>query len=353
MSEALPKVFVVRAGANGEDEDYALENGLAIIGFREYGPLDHAKDYKELLNQVSSELPGLKPRAATNFAGQLWTFVHGMKEGDIVVLPRKLTSQVALGKVKGPYKYQQIGQEQRHTRPVQWIRTDIPRTAFAQDLLFSFGAFLTVCNITRNDAEHRVAAVLAGKQDPGLTIQVGKPPKVGDGASTDDGEVDYANLAQLAHDQIVARIQSQFAGHELARLVDAVLQADGWVTRVSPPGADGGVDILAGRGSLGLDEPRLCVQVKSQNSPVDVTVLRTLQGSMQTFSARQGLLVCWGGYKKPVLTEARQSHFSVRLWESRDLVEAIFRTYDRLPAEIQAELPLKQVWMLVPKVEEE
>ena len=40
-------------------------------------------------------------------------------------------------------------------------------------------------------------------------------------------------------------------------------------------------------------------------------------------------------------------YFSVRLWESRDLVEAINRNYDRLPAEVQAELPLKKVWMLV------
>ena len=40
-------------------------------------------------------------------------------------------------------------------------------------------------------------------------------------------------------------------------------------------------------------------------------------------------------------------YFSVRLWESRDLVEAIYRNYDRLPAEVQAELPLKKVWMLV------
>ena len=40
-------------------------------------------------------------------------------------------------------------------------------------------------------------------------------------------------------------------------------------------------------------------------------------------------------------------YFSVRLWESRDLVEAIYRNYDRLPAEVQAELHLKKVWMLV------
>ena len=155
------------------------------------------------------------------------------------------------------------------------------------------------------------------------------------------------DLAQLAHDQIVAHIQAKFSGHALATLVNAVLRAEGWLTKPSPPGADGGVDILAGRGSLGLDEPRLCVQVKSQNSPADVTIYRTLQGAMQTFNAQQGLLVCWGGFNKVVLTEARTGHFSVRLWDSGDLVKAIYRTYERLPAEIQAELPLKRGWMLV------
>jgi len=53
-----------------------------------------------------------------------------------------------------------------------------------------------------------------------------------------------------------------------------------------------------------------------------------------------------------VLNEARQGHFTVRLWESRDLVEAIYRTYDKLPAEIQADLPLKRVWMLVQEGDE-
>ena len=68
---------------------------------------------------------------------------------------------------------------------------------------------------------------------------------------------------------------------------------------------------------------------------------------MQTFKAEQGLLVCWGGVNKAVLAESRPGHFMVRLWDSRDLVRAICRTYERLPAEIQAELPLKRVWMLV------
>jgi restriction system protein len=215
-------------------------------------------------------------------------------------------------------------------------------------MLHSFGAFMTVCNISRNDAERRVAAVLTGKEDPGPSLGVELPAKLGVAPSPVEPE-EVPDLGQLAHDQIVAHIQARFAGHALSSLVEAVLRVDGWVTKMSPPGADGGVDILGGRGPLGLDDPRLCVQVKSQNTPADVTVYRTLQGTMQTYNAQQGLLVCWGGFNKIVLAEARQGHFRVRLWDSSDLVEAIYRTYEKLPAEIQAELPLKRVWMLVPE----
>jgi len=205
---------------------------------------------------------------------------------------------------------------------------------------------MTVCNIARNDAERRVAEVLAGKSDPGPSTPVDIVSKSVT-EPTEDEAATRADLSQLAHDQIVAHIQSKYSGHGLAKLVDAVLRADGWVTKVSPPGADGGVDILAGRGTLGLDQPRLCVQVKSQLLPADVTVYRNLQGAMQSFKAEQGLLVCWGGFNRAVQSESKQGHFSVRLWESKDLVEAIYRNYEHLPAEIQAELPMKRVWVLV------
>jgi restriction system protein len=34
------------------------------------------------------------------------------------------------------------------------------------------------------------------------------------------------------------------------------------------------------------------------------------------------------------------------VWESADVVDAVLRTYDRLPEEIRAKLPLRRVWML-------
>lgn len=339
------RLFLTRAGRVGEDENYALEHNCAIVGFRQVVSLENTNDYDEVKSAATEAYPDEKPRAIGNFTGQLWTFVHGMQQGDIVVLPQKLTSQIAIGLVSGPYRYEKVNDEYRHVRPVEWKRTDIPRAKFEQDILFSFGAFMTVCQITRNDTAKRVEAVLDGDKDPGPTVPLKKP---GNGLK-DDGDQPEADpdLIQLANDQIVAHIQARYKGHALTRLVDAVLRADGWNTRVSPPGPDGGVDIFAGRGPLGLDTPRLCAQVKSQTSPADVTVYRTLQGTMQTFDADQGLLVCWGGFNRAVQQESRQGHFAVRLWDSRDLVQAIYRNYESLPAEIQAELPLKRTWMLV------
>ena len=345
-----PRVFLARAGGSGEDEDLALDNNFAIIGFREVASLEQVADRDELAKLVEEAYPDKNTNARKTIAGQLWAFVCGMEEGDIVVLPRKITSQIALGRVAGPYRYGLVNSVPRHTRPVKWELTDIPRAKFEQDMLYSFGAFLTVCNISRNDASVRVHAVLNGKPDPGPTVL--SKPLTGAASEKDQPEA-LPDLAQVAHDQVVARIQSRFAGHALTRLVDAVLQAEGWVTSISASGPDGGVDILAGRGSLGLDPPRLCVQVKSKDSPVDVVVYRSLQGAMQSFKAEQGLLVSWGGFKGTVRRESRQGYFTVRLWESRDLVRAIYRNFESLPAEIQAELPLKRVWMLVPEEPEE
>ena len=76
-------------------------------------------------------------------------------------------------------------------------------------------------------------------------------------------------------------------------------------------------------------------------------MLRALLGTMQTLNAQQGLLVSWGGFTGPLEKEAKQSFFSVRLWNASDFLNAIYRTYERLPEEIQAELPLKRVWTLV------
>jgi restriction system protein len=327
----------------------ALELGLAIIGYSDVPDLKSASSFDEVVEIVRQGSPDDPMGRVRNWAAQLTAFAIRMQEGDVVALPLKTRSgRVALGEVTGPYRYREVQGERRHTREVKWVRPDVVRSDIQQDLLYSLGAFMTVCRIQRNEAEIRFAAILAGQPDPGYTGAEGE--EAAEPGLTE--EVAVIDVGQVAHDQIQSHLRSRFQKHDLARLVEAVLRADGYKTELSPPGPDGGVDILAGRGPLGLDSPSLCVQVKSQTKPADVNVFRALQGTIQSFKADRGLLVCWGGFTGPAEQEARQHHFSIRLWDASDLVNAIYRVYDQLPEEIQADLPLKRVWTLVLEEEE-
>lgn len=342
---ATPRVWVVRAGQHGEDEEAALAGNLAIVEFTEFGDLAGYPSLDALVAGYLTADPRAPRRRAENYARQLWALREKMAVGDVVVLPLKSRpGQIAVGRVAGPYAFREVRGRKRHTRAVNWTHPDLPRSTFQQDLLYSFGAFITICRVQRNDAERRMQEILAGRPDPG-------PPL--DGPVEDAGEEAPAeitsafDLAQAALDEVTAFIRARFPDHDMARLVEAILQAEGFQTQRSMPGPDGGADILAGRGPLGLDAPYLCVQVKATQDPVDVKVLRELAGTMAAFKASQGLLVSWGGFKQTVVREARPETFKIRLWDQSDLVQAIFRNYDKLAAEIRAELPLKHVWMLV------
>lgn len=80
-----------------------------------------------------------------------------------------------------------------------------------------------------------------------------------------------------------------------------------------------------------------------------VDVLRSLHGTMKAFGADQGLLVAWGGFKETVRTEAKTQFFSIRLWDSGELIRNVLANYEKLSPETQAMLPLKRIWILVEK----
>lgn len=172
-------------------------------------------------------------------------------------------------------------------------------------------------------------------------------------ATVDDADGGTVDLEQLARDGIAKLIIAKFKGHGLARLVEAILKAQGYTTHLSPPGADKGVDILAAPDALGFGKPRLCVQVKSEQAPIERAVLDQLIGTMQNFHAEQGLLVSWGGFKQSVEKERAAQFFRVRLWDQQTLIEELVTHYDRLDEDLRAELPLKRIWTVAADEEDE
>lgn len=337
-------VWLVRCGRHGEGEDLALGSSVVGIGWSEAGDLTAVTTVEGMRHRLGEQYPDAKPSTLANWVGQAAAFRSRIQVGDLVALPLKTTPAVAFGRITGDYHYvPDAPPSMRHQRKVSWIREDMPRDAIDQDLRYSLGAFLTVCRIKRNNAEERIKALLDGNPAPGPI-----PPDETD--NVDEGEVAVpVDLAELSRDQIRLRLAARFHGHEFARLVGEILRADGFVTDVSPAGPDGGVDILAGEGGMGFDGANLAVQVKSGGVVVDAGTLRELQGVMANFGATRGLMVSWGGFTKTARAEARRLFFQIRLWDSDDVIAKVTDVYARLSPEMQAEIPLRRIWTLVPE----
>lgn len=342
-------LWLVRAGNRGQRESLALEKEVVVIGWNALPDLAGTGSREQLLALMQEHHPDQKPRTLTSWVGQVWSFLRLIQVGDLVALPLKQRSTIAVGRIRGEYQYRpEFPPDARHTRPVEWLR-EFARSQFDQDILYSLGAFLTVCRIRRNNAEARVQALLSGKK---VVVPGPEAQDAGEEEAEPDAQATVPDLEEFSRDQIRAFLSRRFKGHDLSNLVAAILEAQGYTVRTSAAGPDDGVDIIAGRGPLGFDPPRLAVQVKSSESPSDVKVIRELQGTMKNFGADQGLFVSWGGYRSSVLREAARAWFEIRLWDADDVVRMIQTHYDQLPEELQAELPLKRIWTLVLSDEE-
>lgn len=339
-------VWLCRAGKFGEREDDALDSGRAVIGWNELPDLRTISSREEMLDLLQRIYPQLAIRTLQNWRNQLWAFSKTIVVKDTIVLPQKQRPAIAFGTVKGAYEYRADSVD-KHSLPVEWLIKDAPRTRFPKDLLFSFGAAQTVCRISRHDAEERIAKFLQTGIASGWDSDEAFAPEASGDESASVDDPTAIDIQDYADDQLRRFIQEHFAGHDLARLVEGILAAKGYKTLNSKPGRDGGVDILAGRGELGFEAPTICVQVKSEDSPLDVSVLRELQATVTNFGAEYGLLVGWGGFRQSLEAEGKRLFFKIRLWDSSDLLSNLFDIYPKLSPELQNELPLKQIWTLV------
>ena len=332
------KLWTVRAGRYGEQEQTCIDNSVITMGWNDLPDLRKYKNRDELFKEYQLIYEEPNNARVGGKVGQIWRFANEMAIGDIVALPSKIQPSIHIGKVIGEYKFEKIAADTIHVRQVKWLKT-VPRAEFDQDLLYSFGSLLTISQVSRLEATERVLAVIDGKKH---TTKIGSPLE-------EEFEEQEFDVEQFAKDQIIKLIDRKFKGHGFATLVDQILTAQGYITQVSPPGPDGGMDILAASGSLGFDHPRICVQIKSTVTQVNVQTLRELQGVMRKVKSELGLLVSWSGFNNKVIQEAREDFFFIRLWSANDIIENIFKYYDKFSDEMKAELPLKRFWMLVDK----
>jgi restriction system protein len=339
-------IWLFRAGKSGQYETKFLNEKKIFLTWDELNKdLSKFEDKRELFDFLVDFYDNHKRNTIRNWTGQIWPIAKELKVGDWVVLPSKLKAAVHIGEITGDYKFDSKAENPfYHYRTVKWFATDIPRSNFEQDILYSFGAFMTVCRIHRNNAEERIKLMAENSWQPVNLNKLDKKERIS--GDTEEISETESDLEQLANDQIAKFLIRKYKRHGMAQIIEAILKAKGYTTYCSPEGADKGVDILAAPEPMGFGKPRLCVQVKTGDTPIDRPTLDQLIGAMQNFHAEQGLLVSWSGFKSTVDREIPNQFFRVRLWGQKEIIQELLLNYEKLDEDIRADLPLKKIWTL-------
>ena len=339
--------WMIRAGKRGEREDFAINGGLAGGGFSEVPDLTAFSTIEEVRTIVRDSYPRCSKGKISTIVGQLWRLRSRVRPGDVVVLPLKTTSEIALGVVTGGYRYRNDRDaSKRHVVSVDWRLTDVPKTAVQEDLLKSLGTAWDVCEIERNDGAGRLLQILETGRDPGVEVV-----EVAEARGATDSSESTFSIERLGRDRIKAFISKYFtdlvtADVVIAELVREVLDAEGFSTKETRTEPYSGITLLAGRDPQGLDSPCLIVRIAPATATVDVQTVIDLNMLKSSHDVEQVLLVAWGGVTENAHQEMRRQFFRFRVWDADGLLDAVFHNYDKLSEELRADLSLKRVWSI-------
>lgn len=335
MAESETTIWGIHGGRQGDADELFLKKNLIAIGWEKVGDLGTLKANREAFKaKISQAFPDAKAGAIPNWAGQLFRFVHEMKEGDLIVYPSRRDRQIHIGRVHGPYQFDpHASRIYPHVRRVTWM-TSRPRTHFTQGALYEVGSAMSLF-LVKTYAEEFTDA-LEGKV-------VSAPVELDESVA-----LVAEDIEQTTRDFILKRLAQELKGHPLADFVSNLLGVMGYKTRVSPEGPDGGIDIIAHKDELGFEPPIIKVQVKSGDGSIGDPIVSALYGKVG--QDEYGLLVTLGTFTNQAKSFAR-SKSNLRLIDGDELVDLVLLHYEDFDSRYKGLLPLKQVF--IPEVLEE
>lgn len=139
-------MWVIRAGQNSVYYEKFLKNSKVYIPWDGY-PLDLSvlvsrPDYRKV---VEEEKGTVNRTSVSNWAGQLFTFVHEIKVGDAILIPSKGSRSYCVGKITSDYEYNEFEPDGLfHSREYKLLMQNVPREIFPQEIIYSLGAFRTI-----------------------------------------------------------------------------------------------------------------------------------------------------------------------------------------------------------------
>lgn len=318
-------------GIHTQDDNLFLKGNVIAIGWHLMGDLRLIEASRDgFKDKYMETYPDAKKGSIATGAGMLFRFCYEVQIGDYVIFPSKSNREVNIGIIEGDYVYDPSQVEYVQTRKVKWLK-HLPRMSFSQGALYEIGSAMSFFAV-KNYADEFLAALSKNfKKSIATDIEDESV-----GATAED-------IIENTKDFILKELSRQLKGYELEQFVADLLQAMGYRTKVSPQGGDSGIDITAYKDEL---PPRILVQVKSQDSDIKETTIQSLKGAMR--EGDYGLFITLSNYTKNAKKYLDNTPI-IRGINGTELVELILKYYEDLSEKYRKMIPLKRVYIPVPK----
>jgi restriction system protein len=322
-------IWMIRAGEGATELDAFLEDSCVAVGWDELGRIEPGVSRQQIADRVSSNWPNYKKGKVAIVAGQLYRFLNEIKVGDSAMTYDPARRVYHLGEVIGEPEYAPARDFLHRVRKVRW-QSEISRDDVSVPTRNSLGAISTLF-LLPEAAATEVRNLASGVQAP--------PEEETEEASL---EASLDAIRNQARELIKDKINS-LDPYELQDLVAGLLRAMGYKTRVSPPGADRGVDIMASPDGFGFEQPRIIVECKHRTrTQMGAQDIRTFLGGRHKDD--KGLYVSTGGFSKDARYEADRASIPLTLMNLDQLVDAVLEQYGNMDDDSRVLLPLTQVF---------
>ena len=319
-------------GIHTLDDNLFLKEKVIAIGWKEVGDLSLIEKSRDAFKEAYSKAyPDAKKGNIATSAGMLYRFCHEAQIGDYVVYPSKVHRMINIGTIEGEYRYQPDAYEYPNQRDVKWLK-QVPRMSFSQGALYEVGSALSFFSIKNYTDE------FLGALDKGF-----KKSFLSDASEDESVAATAEDIIESTRDFVLKELSRQLKGYNLEEFVADLLNAMGYRTIVSPQGGDRGIDVIAYKDEL---PPRIAVQVKSQDGDIKETTIQSLKGAMMP--GDYGLFVTLSNYTKNA-QKFLDSNPIIRGINGTELVDLVLKYYDSLSEKHKRIIPLKKVYIPVPK----
>lgn len=299
-------MWLVRAGRGGENLDDFVSLGLVCFNDKRLGKLSTSTTKEELLKLYAEHYPEAKEGSRASWASQIARLINEVKIGDDVATWDPDRRRYLLGKVTSAYEWiPREGSEAAHARRVEWTR-ETPRDALSVTTKNTLGSVLTVFKLNP-EAEADLIANAGPLNSTTPTPPTKSPVKEENSEKLlEITEETFGKAESFIEDRIDA-----LSPEDMQELVAGILRAMGYRTTVSEKGPDRGVDVFASKDGLGLEDPRIFVEVKHRLAAMGSKEIRAFVGGRR--KGDKCLYVSTGGFTKDAMYEADRADVAVTL----------------------------------------